>query len=281
MSEVRQRKSKASSAGAAAETPSAAKTVTIDTSAGHLGVTLADGKLFGVQIEDLDSADLVFKAGLKVGDVIKSVNGTSVSTHAAALKIFDDSKGTAVTVEYVLAAEIEKQIADKRKARNAFICGIISKIAKAIVALLLLTLGGVAFGYKFLDQDLVQDPVDMYVLPKLGFAQPEMGIDMRPLRRVVPPKDPSKPWTVPGWDRKKDEAAMAKVKKSFFWNMRAEFDAKKEETEPENTKFIKELMVQIRSSGGKLLDHLDKMEADMKAEMEMFEQMAAAQNGQL
>ena len=57
-------------------------------------------------IENADAADLVYGAGLRAGDVIQKINGTAVSTHEAALKIFNDSAGTALKVEYLTAKEV-------------------------------------------------------------------------------------------------------------------------------------------------------------------------------
>ena len=87
---LRQRKSTVKAPDSAKKPKADTKSVTIDTSKGHLGVTLQNGDLGGVKITELDEADLIFKAGLKVDDVIKSVNGTVVDTHEACLKAFDD-----------------------------------------------------------------------------------------------------------------------------------------------------------------------------------------------
>ena len=103
----------------------------------------------------------------------------------------------------------------------------------------------------------------MYVLPKIGLQPPPIGIDMRPKRRVIPPRDPLKPWTVPGWNREKDRKAMAIIKDSMFF-YGANREAEEMGIEPEQTPFMLDLMEQVRSSGGQLLEVIENLEAESR-----------------
>ena len=54
---------------------------------GHLGVTLTSAQSgFGVEIVHAQPGDLVARAGLRAGHVIKAVNGVVVCTHEQCLK---------------------------------------------------------------------------------------------------------------------------------------------------------------------------------------------------
>ena len=59
------------------------KTVTIDTKSGHVGITCENHELepLGVLLTKCDTIDLAFKAGLREGDVVTSVNGVPVTDH--------------------------------------------------------------------------------------------------------------------------------------------------------------------------------------------------------
>jgi len=60
--------------------------VEIDTSQGHLGVTLSNHPL-GVLIQNADEVDLAYQSGLRPGDVLTAVDGTKVVDHAGAASL--------------------------------------------------------------------------------------------------------------------------------------------------------------------------------------------------
>ena len=75
------------------------RTVTIDKSKGHLGVTLGNTESGnGVLILEVHPADLFAKAGLKKGYVILTVDGKTVDNHGDAFAAFND--GSTLTLEY-------------------------------------------------------------------------------------------------------------------------------------------------------------------------------------
>jgi len=89
------------------------RSLTIDISAGHLGVTLEntdDGT--GVRIAAVDAADLVAKAGLKVGDVLLSIEGHTVDDHGDAFAAIDAAVGS-IRIEYWTEAEAKTAAAIK------------------------------------------------------------------------------------------------------------------------------------------------------------------------
>ena len=229
MSEIRQRKYNGKKKAAEPSEQLVKKTynvVSIDTSSGHLGVTLANAK-DGVLIEDLCDADLFYKAGLRSGDILKTVNGQAVSVHDHCLAIFDDCKGTTVNVEYVTAAELTAEFNALRKARRMRVYGCCWFMVKLIlyiviglpVLLIVLGIPAAHVAHRLLPQKTFADHFDMAILMRLpprwyeplGFKKPQMGYDARPKRRVVPPSDPSKPWTIPGWDEAKEKDAVAQA----------------------------------------------------------------------
>ena len=293
MAELRQRKGAAASGTKRMDTdPKSEKHFAgVDTTFGHLGVTLSNGS-GAVIIDEVHEADLVYKAGLRAGDVIISVNGTAVSTHEACLKIFDDSKGTTVSVEYLTKAEYTAKLAADKKASRAWWCGWVKSLVKLIVGTLLLvpalSVPIAHAAHRFLPQEKFADDFDLKVLPvlgpevyeKLGFTKPKMGFDGKPKRRVVPPTDPAKPWTVPGWDRVKEEDAVARLKKTYFYEMRFTNEAKNEGIEDKDQmNFCKDFMEQIRASNGELLKYMEKIDEEMSRQRDMFRAMAAKNGG--
>ena len=87
----------------------------IDLKKGHAGVVLRNYEAgFGVEVEDVDPADLFFKAGLRAGDVIHAFNGEPIDGHEAALKTIQelaDGDDGNLAIEYRTAAEAERAAA--------------------------------------------------------------------------------------------------------------------------------------------------------------------------
>lgn len=270
-SELRQRKSTAASAKASGKSKEPKEAI-IDTSAGHLGITLSNGKIDGVELTELDEADLVFKSGLRAGDVIKSINGTAVNTHEQAMKAFDDAMGTTVTLGYAVAKDVQREIKANAAARRARMCSIFVSVIKFTFVAILLAFAAGGAAYKYAPQEMFQDYVDYELLPKLGLrAAPQRGLDGKPMLRPLTPKDPTKPWTVPGWDRTKEDNAYKVLESSYLWkNMWGKADENIRESERVN-----HIMDQIRASGGELL----KTIISMDKEMEQYEAMAKQRYG--
>lgn len=260
-STLRKRKSGGTETAANSNMP-VTGTISIDTSVNHLGVTLCNvhGR---VTISEADPADAIYKSGLREGDAITSVNDTPVRTHEAALKIINDCAGSTISIDYLTA----KQVAAADKAERALSADrrwrALKNLGKCLGYLAICAAVVGAIAYRYAPQDQFQDYVDVFVLPKLGFDPPQLGIDMKPKLRVIPPTDPLKPWTVPGWNREKDRKAIAVIKESFLMYA-AQNQADDLGVEPEKTPFMVDLMEQIRSSGGRLLESLELMEADAR-----------------
>lgn len=90
---------------------------------GHLGVTLSNHAL-GVRVDHAHTADAVFCAGLREGDVITSVNGVTVCHHEAACDALGSNEEkpavlggpTGHAVTYYSAAAAERWCAEARAA---------------------------------------------------------------------------------------------------------------------------------------------------------------------
>lgn len=67
-------------------------TTLIDPREGHLGVTLSRFDGDGVRVEAVHPLDLCARAGLEVGDIVISVDGTRVSSHEDALKLMVEAE---------------------------------------------------------------------------------------------------------------------------------------------------------------------------------------------
>ena len=80
--------------------------VRLDTRSGHLGLTVSNAALEGVRVDGAHPSDLAFKAGLRVGDVILTVDGASIIDHSEFVAKCDAAKerGAHVTLEYLTAA---------------------------------------------------------------------------------------------------------------------------------------------------------------------------------
>ena len=94
-------------------------TAKIDTSRGHLGVTLSNidfGKTLGtgVVIEAMDAKDLVAKAGLREGDVILAINGEQVTDHRKAFQLIEKNAKKVIEVSYSTPGEVAKMAAKAR-----------------------------------------------------------------------------------------------------------------------------------------------------------------------
>jgi len=266
-STLRKRKSGGVEAAADSKVPANGK-VSIDTSVDHLGVTLANEQGRVVIIE-AHPADAIFKAGLRVGDAITSVNGNPVSTHEAAMDIINGCAGNTIFFEYLTAAQVAVAMKAERALSAARRARILRTLGKCIGYFAICALFACAIAYRYAPQDQFQDYVDVHVLPKIGFALPPMGLDMRPKRRVIPPKDPLKPWTVPGWNREKDRKAIALIKESMFF-FGATREAEQLGIEPEKTPFMLDLMEQVRSSDGQILKLIVEMEEDARIARAQF-----------
>jgi DnaJ family protein C protein 22 len=98
------------------------RTVKLEMSPGSLGVTCHLGITCsnsvdppGVKVEDAHPADLIYKSGLREGDIIVSIDDVGVSDHEIALKAIETvcgRKGSA-TLEYYTAAAVKDITATK------------------------------------------------------------------------------------------------------------------------------------------------------------------------
>lgn len=119
-----------------------ARELTINASKGHLGVTLEDTSFgTGVGISQLHPSDLFAQVGFKVGDVLLSVDGKAVNTHADAFAAMDRA-GASLQLEYWTAAEVEVIAAIKGPAKKSGSWGAMG-IVMGLVALI--ALGGGAY----------------------------------------------------------------------------------------------------------------------------------------
>lgn len=80
------------------------RSLSIDISSGHLGVTLSNGVCGKVTISRCHDGDLFAAAGLKAGDVIVAVDGRTVDSHQAAFAAINRAVGS-LRLEYWTAAE--------------------------------------------------------------------------------------------------------------------------------------------------------------------------------
>jgi len=77
-----------------------ARTVTLDTANGHVGITLSNrDDRDGVHVDAVHPADLAYKAGIRGGDIVLGVGGLSVNDHQAAIRIMAQSTG-ALSITY-------------------------------------------------------------------------------------------------------------------------------------------------------------------------------------
>ena len=93
-----------------------------------------------------------------------------------------------------------------------------------------------------------------------------MGFDGRPLRRVLKPKDPTKPWTVSGWSRVKEINAIGRLKKMAFWKEHEATFLEEGQGDAMAAEWPKSVMEQVRASGGSILDQLEAMDVKEAAE---------------
>lgn len=72
----------------------------------HAGVTLDHGNLRGaVRVTRLDKKDLLFKSGVRVGDVIVCVNGVRITTSHTAVRMIEACRLDAKPVTLVIQAK--------------------------------------------------------------------------------------------------------------------------------------------------------------------------------
>ena len=213
---LRQRKgATAKPAAGGAET---APTVTINTSEGHLGITLSNEPgVDGCVISQLNSADLCACSGLLVGDIVTKLNGKAVMTHTEAFEIINNSSGEPIVFEYITGAMATKARSAKKVgvSTGKIVLAVLKGFAYLLVLLLVVSL----LMYKFAPQEIFQDHVDTHVLPLLGYDPPRPGYDGKPIKRLVKSKDPTKPWKVPGWNRAKENDALQRVKNDLMIKM--------------------------------------------------------------
>jgi hypothetical protein len=82
------------------------RSLTIDASCGHLGVTLENTENgTGVRILELHAADLMAQAGLKTGDVLLSIESKSLKDHEQAFSAIGSATGQILHIEYWTEAE--------------------------------------------------------------------------------------------------------------------------------------------------------------------------------
>ena len=207
---LRQRKSVPAKPAAGAGTTPSTRTVKIDTSDGHLGLTMSDcKKVAGCEIDALHAADLCAKAGLKVGDVVTKVNGKAVTTHHEAFALINMTDGE-LCFEYMPKAAVKKAVREQSMKKWRVLATVCKGFAAMLVAFLFVS----PLLYHYAPQELFMDHVDTHVLPHLGYEAPMPGYDGKPRKRVVRSKDPTKPWKVPGWNRAKENDAIARIKEN-------------------------------------------------------------------
>ena len=106
---------------------------------------------------------MVYKAGVRKGDVITAIGSQVVRDHEAALEVFESIKGV-VRVTYMKEAEVAMKAAAKRQGDR----GAKRIAAKAAVAVL--TLAAVAAVVAYNVQADFKGIVDAHVLSRLGIA---------------------------------------------------------------------------------------------------------------
>ena len=94
----------------------------IDCRSGHLGMTICNHPL-GVVVTATDPADLAYRAGLRTGDVLVTVNETRVTDHSAAARLmFDATTGQhiwdSLALTYYSAATCERFLLKRRRLAN-------------------------------------------------------------------------------------------------------------------------------------------------------------------
>ena len=89
--------------------------ITLSKRAGRLGVTCVNAEPFGALVSSLIQNSVAAAAGLRVGDVITSVNGHLVRGHPDAVALIDQA---ADVVTLVLAAPTRQCIIDKSKSNG-------------------------------------------------------------------------------------------------------------------------------------------------------------------
>ena len=96
--------------------------VTIDKKRGDVGITLINNdEGEGVIISGLTETGNAIKAGLKIGDVILSVNSHLVNTHSEAIQLIDNSKKEIVFgLSSVSRPEGEHPSFSKRESSTSF-----------------------------------------------------------------------------------------------------------------------------------------------------------------
>ena len=138
---------------ATAAFPPARRTTTVDArNGGHLGLDLRDSPLHGCAlVYKVFPGDLISRAGLKANDVIFTVDGNEVRSHAQAMRMLDNAldKKRAVDVGYWSkedAALVAAAAEEKSRARWR-------KVYMATFGILLL-LGLAALAYNFAPLDM-------------------------------------------------------------------------------------------------------------------------------
>lgn len=152
--------------------------LTIDTSSGHLGVTLSNTSFgTGVLISDLHPSDLIASAGLQVGDVILTVQGKAVDTHADAFAALDRA-GASLRLEYWTAVEADAAAAIKGPASKSSSWSLWLVVAVAVVAMAA-TIGGVYYTTIHNAAELKESPAAKTARP-VGPKSPTPAAPSRP-----------------------------------------------------------------------------------------------------
>jgi hypothetical protein len=244
--------------------------VSIDASQGYLGVTFENGS-GGARISELDPNDLVSRAGLKVGDVVLTINGVAVKNHKKALELCNEASGTMIELTYSTPDELKKAAVLRRMERRAKCWRILKWTVKMVLRLLVICAIGAVLAYEFLPQHMFKDPFDVVVLPRFGFDKPQFGVDNRPLRRVVRSKDPNKPWEVRGWSYEQETDAVARIKKMTIYNLHQKAWTEEGGGDPMKAKRPAHMLEQIRASGGTVLDSYEQLETYYDGQRKGFE----------
>ncbi len=119
---VHQRRRNSSPTRATEVTRPRTTTKTVDLSTGFMGVTLGTEEWFdGVVIEKVEHEDKAYAAGLRVGDVILSINETPVSDHTVAVELIESAVNakSALKVIHYSAANAQSQREQAKLKYNA------------------------------------------------------------------------------------------------------------------------------------------------------------------
>ena len=198
--------------------------------------------------------------------MIVGINGEDVKDHGRALTLLSESLGRKeeLSIEYYSAGEAKEAAAAAERVQQAQRSATIRTVIKLLLVSIVVGTLGAVVGYHKLDQPTVKDPVDMYLLPLLGYPRPEIDhVTGQPYRVVVRSSDASRPWAIPGWDRDKEYAAVRRIKNlELFKDGKEAWE--REHGDPMLAPQIVRILEQMRMTGGEYVSHIENMEAEMR-----------------